>query len=154
MHIFKLKFFTKDAILSEEVIDLTLETLDHVLTSFNEFLVFFWEFLILGLLKLIIDFYEFLSIITMMRKMFEYFLSISESRIKTFSPVDHKEGVFPVLDFLFLEDLMVVDVGHFPGEFTDGKLAMSIEIGKGRLVFPILCILFEEGLDVKNLCFS
>jgi len=130
MQIFELEVFTKDAILSEEVVDLTLKTLDQVLTSFDEFLIFSREFYayFLWSLELINNFGEFLSVVIMARKMFEYFLSISESRIKSFSPVHHKEGIFPTLNFLFLEDLMIVNVGHFPGELTDRKLAMSVEI--------------------------
>lgn len=86
--------------------------------------------------------------------MLEDLLGVSECRIKSFSPIYHEEGVFAVFNFLLLENLVIIDVGHFPGELTNSKLAMSVEICQSRLVLPILRIFFEQGLDVEDLRFG
>ena len=50
--------------------------------------------------------------------------------------------------------MSVVNVGHLPGQESDGVLAVPVKIGESLGVLPLVCVLFEQSLDVLNFIFG
>ena len=111
MHIFELKSIVEHAVLAHEGTNLTQYPLCQLFSFLRELMI---VFIVFEAGDGFLDVLEAFVVKQELRSHLKYLLRVVECVVEPFRPIHHQQGPIFVRLLIFLENLVVVNVGHLP----------------------------------------